>query len=106
MATTLVVTPGISPFYGDAGALRLTVADLNITSYTTGGDVLLPETFGLKRILGVSLLGAPRGYVIQFITATNKLTVAWDNSVAAAAILPEVTAATAVGIIRVAVYGQ
>lgn len=106
MATALVVTPGTSPVYGQDGPIRTTIADLNITSYTTGGDVLLPDTFGMKRIFGVNVIGCPRGYVPQYITSTGKLTIAWDNGTATAATLPEITSTTNVGVIRVQVLGQ
>lgn len=110
MAFSFVQTPGLSPFY-DFAALRSTVADLNVTSYTNpNGETLTPDQFGMKRIIGADVLNCPRGFVVQFTRVNQgtslKMTIAQDNGTATAGALPEIPNTTNFGSLTIQVIGQ
>lgn len=110
MAFSLTVTPGLSPIW-ELNALRATVADLNVTSYVNpGGETLLPETFGMKRLLGAVVIVGQRGFVYNFTRVAQgtslKMTIAQDVTPAATAALPEITNANAHGAVTVLVFGS
>lgn len=110
MAFSLTRTPGVSPALGELGPLRVVSADLNVSSYTNpNGETLDPLMFGMKFILGVVAISAPRGFVYNYTynatAAQSKLTIAQDNGVATAAALPEIPNSTNHGTVRFLIIG-
>lgn len=106
MAFSITPAPGTSLVPIKLGNLRASAVDINITSYTNpGGETLVPASFGMNRILGVIPIACPFGFVVNFTRATNKVTIARDNSAATAAALPEVTNANAFGALSLLVIG-
>jgi hypothetical protein len=75
------------------GDMKAKIIDVNITSYTTGGEALAAADFGLERLDDVTAIPQGAGFVGQWLNATKLLKI-YSGA------LVEVAATTAVGLVR------
>lgn len=87
-----------------AGAMKVRIADVDITSYTNGGEGFTPSDMGMHRFQFVSVFSTENGYLFTY-DYTNEQILAYEAGADGAA-LDEVADTTDVGTTRVMAFGR
>lgn len=88
------------------GPIKLVTVDVNITSYTNGGEPLVPSDLNMKNFLAVMLSPNENyGYATRYNYTDGVIEVLYGNYDSSDGVLIQIPDTTDVGLVRVVAFG-